>query len=142
MSVLRCCANRLAWAHQLSAIDTTKYDQHKCEEQFYQTGENMPARCDTFELINPAGCTQCTHKGRITSPIQLGQKPGDQLPDGFYIIRDGPRPGLWFVDRTKEADDPKAKVRLGAPLFVLGCSRDADSKSWGGYSRERDPHKI
>lgn len=33
-----------------------------------------PYTCETFEGLNPEGCTGCTHKGKIKSPIVLGHE--------------------------------------------------------------------
>lgn len=33
-----------------------------------------PYTCETFQKINPAGCAECPHRGKITSPIVLGQE--------------------------------------------------------------------
>jgi hypothetical protein len=35
---------------------------------------DKPYKCETFEKFNPKGCEGCPHKGKITSPIQLGDK--------------------------------------------------------------------
>jgi len=43
-----------------------------------------PRRCDEFQKLHPEGCMNCIHKGKITSPIQLGAytelaKPEDNI---------------------------------------------------------------
>lgn len=39
-----------------------------------------PTSCATMEARNPEGCMGCPHKGKITSPIQLGWKEASGIP--------------------------------------------------------------
>ena len=39
----------------------------------YESWDAGPAKCEFFQGCNPDGCTSCLHKGKITSPIQLGR---------------------------------------------------------------------
>lgn len=73
MSVMRSCIDGLEWAHKLSAMDPTRYDQQDTEKKFYHAAEGMPTRCDKFESIAPDVCARCPYHGKITSPIQLGK---------------------------------------------------------------------
>lgn len=75
MGVLRSCVDGLEWAHKLSAFDPARYDEQACETKFYHATENAPTRCATFEAIAPELCAQCPHRGKLTSPIQLGNAP-------------------------------------------------------------------
>jgi len=39
----------------------------------YETWDKGPATCAALEACNPTACASCPHKGKITSPIQLGR---------------------------------------------------------------------
>lgn len=47
------------------------YDPRETQEKAAQT--KGPYHCASFEAVNPGGCEGCPHKGKITSPIQLGR---------------------------------------------------------------------
>ena len=47
------------------------YDQADCIEKMEGWSGTGPANCGTFENYCDSGCTDCPHKGNITSPAQL-----------------------------------------------------------------------
>ena len=51
------------------------------------------------------------------------------MPDGFFMVAEGRRAGLYKVEST--ADGDAKETRLGPPLFVRGMTRDADGNEWG-----------
>lgn len=48
-----------------------------------------PTTCAKFEEVNPEVCMACKHRGRITSPIQLGR-----------VIRDAPDPNAVYAETS------------------------------------------
>ena len=54
--------------------------------------------------------------------------PASALPEGYFLIADGPRAGLYCVERRRGEEQ---EVRLGPPLFIRGMTRDANSDEWG-----------
>ena len=79
--------------------------------------------------------------GEVRTQFQTRQKPAplsmpgndtqskEQLPKGFSLRLTGPQPGLWHTE-IKEGAEPVERW-LGAPLHVLGKTRDENSNSWG-----------
>lgn len=73
MTVMRHCRGGREAVHLLSRTDRryspatvdAKFDE--CER--YAAG---PARCDTFMAHDPEACLGCQHRGRISSPVELG----------------------------------------------------------------------
>lgn len=44
-----------------------------------------PYTCDAFEKINPGGCDDCPNKGKVTSPIVLGQEIVPAAPEDNVV---------------------------------------------------------
>lgn len=81
MSVLRRCVNGLEWAHKLSKLDPSRYDEQATEAKFYMAAEDAPALCSTFEMINPQMCSRCRFKGMVKTPAQVSRMgTKDPLP--------------------------------------------------------------
>ena len=53
----------------------------------------------------------------------------EALPFGFEIRTKGKQPGLWHVE-VKDEGEP-VETWIGAPLHILGETRDEDGNSWG-----------
>lgn len=51
---------------------TKQYSDAEIDDKLYQTKDYGPTLCETFEGINPSGCTGCPNRGKIKSPIVLG----------------------------------------------------------------------
>lgn len=62
--------------------------------------------------------------------------PASALPEGYFLIADGPRAGLYCVERRRGEEQ---EVRLGPPLFIRGMTRDANSDEWGLWLEWNDP---
>ena len=71
MAVLKCCANGRELAHQLSAMDSTRYDPATVDKYYDQCMDGSPTTCMSFYGNNPQACERCKHKGTVKSPIQL-----------------------------------------------------------------------
>lgn len=98
----------------------------------FETWNSGPTTCTKFEACNPEGCNGCVHKGKITSPIQLGKiipvgkaevmevTVGDEtvkydipaLPDGFKFDN-----GMMF--RVQEKDGVPVVSNFCSELFYL-----------------------
>lgn len=63
------------------------YDPEETERKAYLT--KGPYLCKSFEDINPAACEGCPHRGKISSPIQLGREVME-ASDEDNIIFDRP----------------------------------------------------
>lgn len=90
MTVLRRCVNGLEWAHKLSALCPEKYDAATTERRFFEAHEDMPAKCATFERLEPQWCEACKYKGQLKSPVQLDRVapaavPTPQAPATFSV---------------------------------------------------------
>ncbi len=59
------------------------------------------------------------------------------MPDGFFIIPDGKRAGLYKMDVKPDGD--MAETRIGPPLHVKGMTRDSDGNEWGLMLEWTDP---
>lgn len=58
------------FAHQYSA---DAFSEAEIKDAFEFAQDLPPTTCERFQQINPEGCEDCPHKGKITSPIQLGR---------------------------------------------------------------------
>lgn len=72
LGVMRSCVDGREWAHKVSATDKARYVPEDTDAKFDRLQENMPPRCETFAQLMPHLCAACPHKGKLTSPIQLG----------------------------------------------------------------------
>ena len=70
-SIVKYCIDNKDYIHTI-AKDHPHYVRHETEKLV--AGIKGPYKCITFEGLNPDGCKDCKHKGKITSPIQLGGK--------------------------------------------------------------------
>lgn len=71
LSVAWACEDRDEAVHKISS-GHPDYNPAETIRKAMDTGG--PQRCATFEKYNHGGCDDCAHKGKITSPIQLGKK--------------------------------------------------------------------
>ena len=106
----------------------------------FETWNSGPTTCTKFEACNPEGCNGCVHKGKITSPIQLGRiipigkeevmevQVGEEivkyeipaLPDGFKFDS-----GMMF--RVQEREGVPVVSNFCSELFYLTQHiRDSD----------------
>lgn len=69
LSIAKFCSEGSKAAHRISR-GHPDYDEDETEAKL--DGIKGPYTCDTFDGIVTGICASCPHKGRITSPIQLG----------------------------------------------------------------------
>ena len=72
LGVMRSCVDGREWAHKVSSMDKARYVPEDTDTKFDRLQENIPPRCDTFAQLVPEYCNACPHRGKLTSPIQLG----------------------------------------------------------------------
>lgn len=65
------------------------------------------------------------------------QNIANPMPDGFFIIPDGKRAGLYKMDVKPDGD--MSETRIGPPLHVKGMTRDSDGNEWGLMLEWTDP---
>ena len=70
-SIVKYCADSKDYIHTI-AKDHPNYGRFETDKLV--AGIKGPYKCVTIEGLNPDGCKDCAHKGKITSPIQLGDK--------------------------------------------------------------------
>jgi energy-coupling factor transporter ATP-binding protein EcfA2 len=71
LSVAAVCVDRDEAIHKISE-GHPEYSPESTERKANQT--KGPYTCQTFEKLNPQGCEGCQHKGKISSPVQLGSE--------------------------------------------------------------------
>lgn len=82
MLVLKHCVDGEAIVHQLSATDPVRYDPQTTQNKYNEAKEGGcgPCRCDTFDEKDPNICSGCPFKGKITTPLQIGEKQRNVAP--------------------------------------------------------------
>lgn len=103
-------------------IDSAKdprYDRDETQRKFdgWTAG---PPRCDTIEAAGWKGCATCPHKGRITSPVQLGDSletlpAKDAKPDALAALKQRVSDGSLrpVVDQDGQVNYIKERERDG-----------------------------
>ena len=78
LSIAQACVDADEAIHIISS-NHPEYDSSETERKAQST--KGPYTCSTFEKLNPEGCSQCPHKGEISSPIQLGSEIAASPPN-------------------------------------------------------------
>jgi hypothetical protein len=113
-----------------------EYDYNKTEEKAYNDGLKGPRTCDWFASNFSEGCAGCPHRGKITSPIQLGRefKPAKtnkedavweaphtetvpDFPEALYPFMRGEKSGVYFMPPPKV--DKKGIKHQDDPIRIL-----------------------
>jgi energy-coupling factor transporter ATP-binding protein EcfA2 len=71
LSIAAHCIDRDEAIHKIS-MGHPEYSPGTTEKKAAQI--KGPYICETFQKINPSGCSECPNKGQISSPIQLGSE--------------------------------------------------------------------
>jgi hypothetical protein len=71
LSIATYCVDRDSAIHEVSK-EHEKYSPQETEDKANKI--KGPYTCDAIEKINPGGCDNCAHKGKLSSPIVLGQE--------------------------------------------------------------------
>ena len=83
LSIAAHCVDADEAIHKISDSHP-QYDYTQTERKARST--KGPYTCVTFEKLNPTGCSDCPHKGKITSPILLGSEISMAAPDVPVIV--------------------------------------------------------
>ena len=108
LSIATRCEDRDSAIHNISKLHPN-YDPAATEQK--AVGTEGPYLCHTFENINPSGCDNCPHKGRISSPIVLGNDIAREEPEGQETEAVGTE------EDASERDRLAIKVKLPWPYF-------------------------
>jgi hypothetical protein len=72
LSIAQHCADRDTAIHHMSE-DHPGYDRELTERKAMQS-QNMPFTCEAFADLDSSICKGCSHKGKISTPLQLGKE--------------------------------------------------------------------
>ena len=122
LSVAKFCVDGEKAIHKLSK-DHTGYVFEEAQKK--ANGAKGPHGCDVFEAKNPGGCDGCSHKGKLTSPIQLGNTIAEY--DGSTIFSDAipTYPDPYFrgqhggVYKQSRGEEDKPKFVYEHDLYVV-----------------------
>lgn len=73
----------------------------------------------------------------IENALAAGPVTSCPMPDGYMLIRQGKRAGLYKLEA--KSDGSTDEIRLGPPLEVLAATRDATGNDWGLMLAWDDP---
>jgi hypothetical protein len=82
LSVASRCVDSETAIHEISK-QHPQYNAEETEEKAART--TGPYLCSTFETIEPSHCANCPHKGKISSPIVLGQVITEASPSATTV---------------------------------------------------------
>ncbi len=87
LSIAAFCIDADSAAHKLSD-QHPGYNPAEVDEKIKNLiSGGGPHHCSTFEKQNKTGCDNCTHKGKIKSPIVLGMELAEsEVEDGEYVL--------------------------------------------------------
>jgi hypothetical protein len=101
VGLTRLCIDGSIWVHDWSR-NHPGYSEEETDRKIRQLEEKGigPTTCAKFESLNPTFCVGCSHKDKISSPIQLGKEyelatPAPEaevktdLPVGFICTKQG-----------------------------------------------------
>jgi hypothetical protein len=114
MTVMRHCRRGREAVHLLSRTDP-RYSPANVDN-YYNSCEHYaagPARCETFAAHEPGTCEGCPHRGRISSPVELGdlrmEPPAAAMEAGLHPFvcqefRVEPGQGIYWNQPVKNDD--------------------------------------
>ena len=83
LSVAAHCSDASTAIHDISNMHPD-YSPEETEAKAART--KGPYTCETFQKANPTGCDGCQHRGKITSPIVLGQEILEAAPEDNVVV--------------------------------------------------------
>lgn len=119
-------------AHEWSSGDQRYSYDDTTQKLEHARRDSGPTTCARFESLNALRCLQCPHKGKITSPIQLGksvQPLPTERPKLDTALPRLPFPYRWSQHSAIICDLPDANDIVSAttvyksPLYVTGFRR-------------------
>ena len=120
--------------HKISS-QHTEYDPSETYKKA-QALLDKPYKCATFASLNPAGCEECPHKGKLTSPIQIGSRIAEAKAEDNIVVM---RSAVFEEDITVEIPEypfPYFRGKNGG-VYKRGYG-NADAKDGGDAEPEKD----
>ena len=116
LCVMAHCADGKELSHEWSS-GYPEYSHKETEDKLaHALKDSGPTTCERFDYINPVGCKDCQHKGKITSPIQLGKaKLPQPLPtDVETRLKELAALPVFAYELCREEEAKKLNVRVSA----------------------------
>jgi hypothetical protein len=120
LSIAHACVDAEEAIHIISS-NHPEYDAAQTERKAQST--KGPYTCATFEKLHPEGCSQCPHKGEISSPIQLGSEIA-AAPKDAQIVEKTPSGEQKF--RVPEFPFPYFRGKNGG-VYRQGSDEEEDA---------------
>lgn len=112
IGIIKFCADAQRLAHEISRHHP-EYDPEETERKL--DGWNAgPTTCAYLAEHNPPACAGCKYRGKIASPVQLGQTGNDAAPVGA----DAAKGSLSIPEWVETLNDRHAVVRLGSSYAI------------------------
>jgi len=105
LSIAQVCEDRDKAIEAVSE-DHPDYTFAKASKKAGQT--NGPYTCATLEGLNPAGCDGCPHKGKISTPVQLGTYVPESETEEDRVVQ---------IPLNGSKDDTQAFARFVIPEY-------------------------
>ena len=139
LSIAAHCIDKDEAIHKISSAHPS-YDPDETERKANQT--KGPYTCETFAKLNPDGCSTCPNKGKVSSPILLGNEivaaePDapivEETPEGKqekYVVPEFPFPyfrgkagGVYAAFKDKDGDEDVVNI-YEHDLYVVKRLKD------------------
>jgi len=139
LSIAAHCIDKDEAIHKISSAHPS-YDPDETERKANQT--KGPYTCETFARLNPDGCSACPNKGKVSSPILLGNEIVAAAPDApiveetpegkqeKYIVPEFPFPyfrgkngGVYAAFKDKDGDEDVVNI-YEHDLYVVKRLKD------------------
>lgn len=121
INVVRFCDNSNPIIHEWSS-GYPGYSESETNRKIAHASESTtgPTTCVKFEALNPAGCLNCPHKGKITTPLQVGRATVKSADIQFAEDTILKAPAPFFIDdrgRVGLNVDDKAEYISPYPFY-------------------------
>ena len=148
LSVAQVCDDRDKAIHLISKHHP-EYDYTETEKKAHAT--KGPYRCETFESIDASKCEDCIHRGRLSSPIELGRqlkapqpvvneqgevvKEREAFPPELYPFVRGPNGGIYYQP-APEIDKATKKKSTPDPYLIYPYDIEVYDRLYSKHSGE------
>ena len=136
LSIAAHCVDSETAVHDISSKHSDYNPEETAKKAF---GTKGPYTCEVFDRINPGGCDSCVHKGKITSPIVLGNEIAEAESNEVHYVAPEVAPRTYTIPeypfpyfrgknggvyrRAKEDDDDPVMV-YEHDLYVVKRLKD------------------
>lgn len=126
LSIAAFCVDGDSAAHRLSK-NHEGYDATQVTEKIDNIRKKGgPHHCATFEKLNPRGCDDCIHRGKIKSPIMLGVEIEQaDVEDNEYAVED--ESGKVEVHQIPEYPFPFFRGKKGG-IYIRSESEEEEAE--------------